>query len=119
MHWINTDRSEKEIIKAWSAEQNTKNLTETYLAQPDEKMESYWTSYNNDKNIIEYDFSSLPELSNLLKTELKEQYFEELVLPITVAAFKERARILDDSNEDLNAKKKMDGFSLPEFVYVF
>lgn len=121
MHWINM--SEKEILKVWSIEQYTEKLTKMYLPQPDTLMESYWLEYDNDKNIIEYDFSDFSELSALLKSELSEEYFNNLILPLTVATFKEYKSVsnnnFSNSKVILDDKSNKDEFSIPEFVYVF
>ena len=122
MRWI--DMSEKEMIKAWSNEEYTNAAAETYLPQPDSKEESYWTKFDNKKNIMEYDFHSVPELSILLKTELSDEVFEDLILPLTVAAFKEKAKV-EHLSADMNMENKDvsdkidDELIIPEFVYVF
>lgn len=122
MRW--TDMSEKEMIKAWSDEEHTDAAAETYLPQPDSKEESYWTKYDNEKNIMEYDFHSVPELSALLKTELHDEVFEDLILPLTVAAFKEKAEAeqlseaVKTENKEVSDKVD-DELTIPEFVYVF
>ena len=72
MRW--TDMGEKEMIKAWAAEEYAEGVKEGYLPQPDASKESYWTDFDNGGNIAEYDFSSVPELLALLKLELTEGY---------------------------------------------
>lgn len=122
MRWI--DMSEIEMIKEWSYEENTEAVTETYLPQPDSKKESYWTKSDFDKNIMEYDFHSVPELSELLKTELRDEVFEDLILPLTVAVFKEKSKTeqlngeIKTENKEVSDKSN-DELTIPEFVYVF
>lgn len=122
MRWINM--SEKEMIKAWSNEEYADINIETYLSLTESNRESYWTKSDNDKNIVEYDFHSAPELLVLLKTALNDEFFEDLILPLTVAAFKEKAK-LEHLHEDMDIENKeiseivTDEFTIPEFVYVF
>ncbi|MCI8378539.1 MAG: hypothetical protein HFH72_08460 [Lachnospiraceae bacterium] len=120
MRW--TDMSEKEIIKAWAAEEYTEGIREEYLPQPDACRGSYWTDFDNGGNIVEYDFGTVPEFKGMLEKEFQEGFFKELILPLAVAAFKEREIIQLDAgrpDNEQDVKKNTDGFSIPEFVYVF
>lgn len=122
MRW--TDMDEIEMIKAWSEEENTETVLKKYLPQPDSGMESYWVKSNNEKNIMEYGFETVPELSDLLKRELTDEFFDNLILPLAVAAYKEKAKqeqaeIKREIENTEKNEEKDDGFTIPEFVYVF
>lgn len=117
MRW--TDMSEKEMIKTWAGEEYTEGLQESYLPQPDNQKESYWAGYNNEKNIAEYDFSSVPELMVLLKAELAEPCMEDLLRPLAVAAFKQRIREPEAGKALTEAGETAGGITIPEFVYIF
>ena len=112
MRWTNMD--EKEMIKAWAGEEYLKERQESYLPQPDNLKESYWAKYDNEKNIAEYDFSSVPELMALLKVELTESY-----RPLAVAAFKQRAREPEDGKVLTETGVTAGDLTIPEFVYIF
>ena len=117
MRWINMD--EKEMIKAWAGEEYLEELQESYLPQPDKEGKSYWAEYDNEKNIVEYDFSSVPELMALLKSELTEPYMEDLIRPLAVAAFKQRVRESEDGKVLTETGEMTGEITIPEFVYVF
>lgn len=117
MRWTNMD--EKEMIKAWAGEEYLEELQKSYLPQPDDKKESYWAEYDNEKNIEEYDFSSVPELIALLKAELAEPYMEDLFRPLAVAAFKQRARESEDGKVLTETGETAGEITIPEFVYIF
>lgn len=117
MRWINMD--EKEMIKAWAGEEYLKGLQESYLPQPDATKGSYWEEYDNEKNIKEYDFSSVPEFIALLKAELEEPYMKDLRSPLAVAAFKQRARETGDGKAITETGETAGEITIPEFVYMF
>ena len=117
MRWTNMD--EKEMIKAWAGEECSGNLQKEYLPMPDSGQESYWTEYDNNRNIAEYDFSSVPELLVLLKAELKEEYLKDLIRPLAVAAFKQRARESAGGKAVTETGEKAGEITIPEFVYIF
>lgn len=117
MRW--TDMDEKEMIKAWAEEEYLEELQESYLPQPDNGKESYWAEYDNEKNIAEYDFSSVPELMAMLKAELVEPYMEDLFRPLAVSAFKQRARESEDGKVLTETGETAGEITIPEFVYIF
>lgn len=118
-----TNMSEKEMIKTWAAEKFSEEMQQEYLPQPDIRKESYWTEYDNGENITEYSFETVPELKKMLEREWTEEVFlNDLILPLAVAAFKERKIILQKENQIESRQdtgKAADEFSIPEFVYVF
>ncbi len=117
MRW--TDMGEKEMIKAWAAEEYAEGVKEGYLPQPDASKESYWTDFDNGGNIAEYDFSSVPELLALLKLELTEENMEDLLRPLAVAAFKMRARESAEGKAVTETGESAGEITIPEFVYIF
>lgn len=124
MHWIS--QSEKEMIIEWAKEFCTEDLTNQYLPMPNKAINSYWCKYSDDNEIMDYDFDTLPELKTMLEQELKDEFYEELLLPLTVAAFKEKVIIQaniqaeKDSNDiGKYSVQDNDSFSIPDFVYMF
>ena len=117
MRW--TDMDEKEMIKAWAAEEYSEEIQREYLPQPDVCRESYWADYDNGGNLMEYDFSSISELLVLLEAELPEKKMEELFKPIAVATFKQRARESVDGRILTEAGEEVGKMEIPEFVYIF
>ena len=117
MRW--TDMNEKEMIKAWAEEEFSESLTREYLPMPDKEKESYWCEYNKEGDILEYAFDTVPELKSMMEQELKEEYYKDLILPMAVAALKEKKIIEIENQEDTLPLQKEDGFSIPDFVYRF
>lgn len=120
MRWTSMD--EKEMIKAWAAEECSGDLMEEYLPLPEQGKESYWCVHGQEGDISEHGFGTIPEFKGILEKELKEEFYRDLILPLAVAAFKEKEIIKPDeekleSGQDI--KKDADGFSIPDFVYVF
>lgn len=118
MCWTNMD--EKEIIKAWAEKECTREIITKYLSMPENEKESYWYVNDEEEDIAEYAFETVPELRKILEKKLKEEFYKDLVLPCAVAVFKEgeiaNAEKLDNE-EDI--QKDIGEFSIPEFVYVF
>ncbi|RKI43906.1 hypothetical protein D7V86_01980 [bacterium D16-51] len=117
MHW--TDMSEKEMIKAWAVKEFSEKLQHEYLPQPDSNKESYWTGYENEKNIVEYDFSSVSELLALLRVGLMEENMEDLIRPLAVAAFKQRAKETENGKFVTETGEDAGKIEIPEFIYNF
>lgn len=120
MRW--TDMDEKEMIKTWAQEKHSEDLMQEYFSKPEAEKESYWCMYDKGNEIVEYGFDTVPELKRILETELKEEFYKDLILPLVVATFKEE-KIMRSNTEKLkygqDTHKDMDDFSIPEFVYVF
>ncbi len=119
MRWTNME--EKEMIKAWAGEECSEDLIKEYLPVP-EHGKSYWCMHEEERDIVEYGFETVPELKGILEGELKEEFYRDLILPLAIAAFKEKTIIqLDTENLKYgqDVQKAQDGFSIPEFVYVF
>jgi len=125
MRW--TDMSAKEMIRAWAKEETTKQLSDRYLPHPQKDGGSYWCEHDISDEIIEYDFSSIPELRGMLERNLSEEFYKDLLLPLAVAVFKEKKIIsvlpsggsTDDLEENQLQKQEKGEFTIPEFVYVF
>jgi hypothetical protein len=120
MRW--TDMDEKEMIKAWAAEEYSEEIQREYLPQPDVCRESYWADYDNGGNLAEYGFGAVPEFVGMLQKELGAEYYKDLILPLAVAAFKEKEIILEEAGKaegGHEAGEKADGLLIPDFVYVF
>lgn len=88
MRW--TNMSEKEMIKEWAKEECLENLTREYLPMPEDDRESYWCEHSRGGDIAEYSFDTVLELKEMLEKELKEDFYRDLLLPLAVAALKER-----------------------------
>jgi len=119
MRW--TDMSEKEILKAWAMECGTAERKEKYLPKAFGAGESYWCAYDGKGDIAEYGFETIRELKQIMAQELKEEFYRDLILPLSVAAFKEKKDIKVDtegSGED-GTLHPQEEFSIPEFVYEF
>ena len=80
--------------------------------------ESYWNSYEANEDIIEYDFQTIPELKKILEKSLVGS--EDVVLLLSVATFKEKHQgsVEADNNTEVS-NNDSDGFSIPEFIYIF
>ena len=123
MNW--TDMNEIEMIKMWALENFSPNLKKCYLPQPDASKNSYWTVCDDGNDIDMYDFSSIPELRQIFENKFNEEIFKELIIPLTVAAFKGKAKAAYKNQiEEAVANKESDKnnaneFEIPEFVYVF
>ena len=120
MRW--TNMSEKEMIKAWAVEEFSERLQEEYLPQPNLGKKSYWTSFHNSGNLTEYDFGTIPELKAMLEQELGDEIYKDLVLPLAIAAMKEKKIIQiedEDKEEKLVIQKEGDELLIPDFVYNF
>lgn len=124
MRWIDMD--EKDMIKAWAREEYTQEIQMQYLTMPDCNAETYWQKYDNENNIVEFAFHDIPELISMLKDAMSGKEYEDLVLPLAVAAFKEQKKLninahernSDDGSAGLENGSD-DEFVIPEFVYVF
>lgn len=120
MHWINLN--EKEMIKTWAREECSEEvLISEYLPMPDANQKSYWCKYGTGEEIKDYCFDTLPELRTLLERELKEEFYIDLYLPLSVAAFKEKEIIKKekDFKDSKISYSKNDEFFIPDFVYKF
>lgn len=126
MHW--TSINEKEIIKEWANEQFKESLSDKYLSHINKEKDSYWCKYDEIDDIKEYDFENIPELKEMLKIELKEDFYTELLLPLSVAAFKEKKIFVESDKKMSDVEEKDDAgkeenkdcdFKIPEFVYMF
>lgn len=122
MRW--TDMSEKEMIKAWAGEECSRDLMEEYLPMPKQGEESYWNVHETEEEIAEYDFEKVPELKAILGEKLKEEFYRDLILPLAVAALKEKKIIqIEEENENKESNQPLqktgDEFLIPDFVYEF
>lgn len=120
MRWTNMD--EKEMIKTWAKEEYLEDLMKECLPVPEQEKESYWCIHEGESDIEEYGFETVPELKEILQEQLKEEFYRDLLLPLVVAVFKEKKIIqLDEGNAEKGKDKEgdADGFSIPEFLYVF
>lgn len=114
--------NEKEIIVEWAKKESSKELAGKYLSMLEFKIKSYWCKYDNDNEIIDYDFETVSDLKELLEQELEEEFYKDLYLPLAVAAFKERRIVQTDtdiSDNDSVSKVGVEEFSIPDFVYTF
>lgn len=118
MRWINMD--EKEIIKVWAEEECTGEIITKYFSMPENNKESYWYVNDEEEDIAEYAFDTVPELKEILEKKLKEDFYKDLILPCAVAIFKEKE--ISDVGKLKNEgaiQKDVEEFLIPEFVYVF
>lgn len=114
--------NEKEMIKAWAEEEASDILTKEYLPMPDSDKESYWCEYDKGRDILEYSFDTVPELKSMLEQDYKEKFYEDLILPMAVAALKEKKIICVEQEEDKEGTLPIhqeDTISIPDFVYRF
>ena len=102
-----TDR-EKEMIKEWAVSKDSRICVDR---------ESFWEDYECSGDIAEYDFQTVPELKKVLGEALVG--CEDVILPLTVAAFKKKDQGRTQVAEDVKDKAGKDDFSIPEFIYVF
>ena len=112
MPW--TSRDEKEILKEWADKYATIELNQKYLPIIDKTSESYWETYEETNNVREYSFDSIPELREILKEQLTEEYFDDIITVLSVATLKNKPIDTGDSG---NKDKKIS--NIPEYVYVF
>ncbi|MCM1498875.1 MAG: hypothetical protein NC124_10470 [Clostridium sp.] len=120
MRW--TNMNEKEMIKAWAAEESSDSLTKEYLSMPDKEKESYWCEYDQKDDILEYTFDTIPELKSMLEKELEEDFYKDLIRPVAVASLKEKKLIIQPDVTKQAAASSLqqeDEFSIPDFVYRF
>lgn len=123
MRW--TEKSEPEIIKEWAKEEYKTELAEKYLPESDEHMVSYWESYCEANDIMEYDFSNVTEFRRLLEQYVSESYMRDLHLPLTVAALKGKRKAenieknVQETGKEEVLKKDAGKIEILEFVYVF
>lgn len=103
---------EKGMIKEWAV------TAITGIEGYDVDIESYWNTYEADADIIEYDFQTISELKKMLEMSLVG--CEDVILPLSVATFKEKHQGEVKSGTDMKGNKdSSDGFSIPEFIYIF
>lgn len=119
MHW--TSKDEKGMIKEWAQECGTEEISNQILPFPVKEEESYWCLCDKGRDIIEYGFNTALELKNELREELKEDYYEELIVPLAAAAFKEKMAADDkiSSNNNAIVHSGDENLTIPEFVYAF
>ena len=120
MRW--TNMSEKEMIKAWAEEECSEDIIKKYLSMPESGEESYWNEYDKDSDILEYDFDTVMDLKKMLESEIKEDFYKDLILPLVVATLKEKKVIQVEakSQEDSQSlQKEEEEFLIPDFVYMF
>ena len=109
---MSSTEKEKGMIKEWAVK--AQNCIEGY----DVARESYWNTYESDEDIINYDFQTIPELRKMFDENLVG--CEDVALPLSVAAFKEKHQGEIKSGTDTKEKKDdSDNFSIPEFIYIF
>jgi len=88
------DSTEERIIKEITDNLSEKSIN-LKLNSPYHPIEntSYWhkrDEWQNQMDIMEYDFNTPLELQHLLKKVINEEYCNEYLVPLTVAAFKQR-----------------------------
>ena len=99
---------EKELIKEWAVSKSSR--IKLY------DRDSFWEKCDSVGDISEYDFQTVPELKKMFGETLVG--CEDVVLPLTVAAFKKKEWSSSESKGEV--KRTEDGdFSIPEFIYVF
>ncbi len=103
-----TDK-ERSLIKEWAVK------NESRIEGYDVDKESFWSECDSSGDITEYDFQNVPELKKMFEESLAG--CEDVVLPLTVAAFKMKDRAEVETNSSRISNK--DEFSIPEFIYVF
>jgi hypothetical protein len=105
MSWI--EDKDKRKIHEW-----VKNYKKSYsFPRIDSEKYSYFTRFDNNNNIVELDFQSLPQLQTALESMWKGSTLEEIVVPCAVAAFKRQP-----TKENIT---KGDELRIPDFVYAF
>lgn len=103
---------EKGMIEEWALKADS--CIEGY----DVEKESYWSLYETNEDIIEYDFQTIPELKKIFENSLVGS--EDVVLPLSVATFKEKHQgSVEADNHTKENNNDSDGFSIPEFIYIF
>jgi len=119
MNW--TSRDEKEILKEWAKAFYSEDIEENIFTKIEEKQSTYWLEYNNISDIVDYDFSSMSDIENLLKLNLQESYLQEIFLPLDIGILKGRVQLEKSNSSDklYNESKNEDEFKISEFVYVF
>lgn len=119
MHW--TSNNEKEMIKEWAKEYGTEELSKQILSIPVNEEDSYWCMCDEGKEIIDYEFNTAQELKKNLIEELEEDYYDDLIIPLVAATFKEKENINYKIALNNNAMVHSgdDDLTIPEFVYAF
>lgn len=116
------DMHEKIVLNAWAEKFGRAELTGQYFSVPNTEKETYWCEYSQMNDISEYGFKTVPELEEMLGQALTEEFYKELLLPLAVAAFKEKKIIQIEKGivEDCEVRQMgADEFTIPEFVYQF
>ena len=105
---------EKEKIFEWAKENHSES--NDILMKKNLEMKSYFETFSQDENFVEYGFSNLPNFKNqLLKMWQDDSAMEKISLPCSVAAFKLKPIEDNISPEEVSDKE----FVIPEFVYAF
>ena len=113
-----TDKTEKDIILEWAEENFQENLQMQMFSSFE--AETYWEMCDSESDIEEFDFDNVPEVKAILEQKLKDSYYKELVLPLTVAVFKEKQLVDIEEKATLKDRENQeDIFTIPEFVYPF
>ena len=111
---------EKNIIYEW-AFVNERHYHDVVFTKRDGSVETYFeTSKENRGYLKKYEFSTLPEFREMLERMWEnEQSFQEIILPLSVAAFKEMPRFQDKAEKHYNADEMESDDYLPEYIYNF
>lgn len=115
MRW--TDMSERDMIKEWAKEECRQEFEKAVFSQPENGIETYWTQYDTDSDIEEFDFETLPQLKAILEEKLSDPFYKDLILPLAVSAFKEK-KVIDNAVGNVEGEKE-NKLEIPEFVYAF
>lgn len=122
MHW--TSKKEQDIIKEWAMCEHTEASVENYLPPIMKDQISYWEEHDEQGEISEYQFDTMMELQQILKNKFIDENMKDLILPLAVAAFKEKHKVdqMIKETSDGESQVRQDNssdFSIPEFRYVF
>ena len=112
-------KDERERIFNWAKENYSD--ANNILTKKVSACESYFVPFNQEDNVVEYDFSTLPQLKeNLLKMWSNDDAMEKVALICSVAAFKSKpADKVIKADSKIVKDSASEDFYIPDFVYAF
>jgi len=111
---------EKNIIYEW-ASVNERLYHDVVFTKKDISVETYFKKRQETSGCLKkYEFSTLPEFREMLENMWEnEPAFQEIVLPLSVAAFKEMPRFQEKVEEHHDKEELKSEDYLPEYIYNF
>ena len=113
------DIKEKSLLKEWASSHANDKITSEVLCRVDKECESYWIKKDeNESYISDYSFDNMSELQKEMEHALPDDLFQEMFIPLTIAAFKLR-QFENTTHTEEPETKDHPSFEIPDFVYNF